>query len=310
MISTKIAAGMLCACLSVGLHFSGHAQVSSEMSGAIALGEQLKVKDSLLFHAVLTTHNLQAIESAYAPDFSYYQVKGEPETPPAMLRPEFIGNIKRRWERSSSGPPVRREASSLQVFPQNTDGALQTGIQRFYLIMPGGSDQLVETSRFSRVWHRNNGRWEIVMEIDNPDESPAARSLAMKAQPVYTVIAHLDSMVFNAFNAHDFATFQSLFANSLEFYQDRTGFTGYAWNMENFKKHMTDPSLFTRRELVEGSLEIYPISNYGAVEIGIHRFYSKQSGQERLEATAKFVTLWQQTDGVWKITREISYDHQ
>jgi hypothetical protein len=310
MKNTKIAAGMLCVCLFVGLHFSGQAQVSNEMRGAYALGEELKVKDSLLFHAVFTTHDLQAIESIFAQGFSFYQVNGGPETPPPMLRPEFIGNIKRRWEGSNSGPSVRRVASSLQVFPQDMDGALQTGIQRFYLVIPGGSDQLVETSRFSRIWHRSNGRWEIVMEIDNPDESPAAKSAAMKAQPVYTVIAHLDSVLFNAFNAQDVVTFQSLFDNSLEFYHDKAGFTGYAWNMENFKKHMTDPSLFTRRELVEGSLEIYPINNYGAVEIGIHRFYSKQNGPEKLEATAKFVTLWQQRDGVWKITREISYDHQ
>jgi hypothetical protein len=310
MIYTKIAAWMLCACLSVGLHFSGQSQVSNEMKEAIALGEELKVKDSLLFHAVFTTHDLQVIKSIFAQGFSFYQVQGEHETPPATLRPEFIDNIKRRWEQSNSGPSVRRVANSLQVFPQDMDGAMQTGIQRFYLVMPGGSDQLVETSRFSRIWHRNNGRWEIVMEIDNPDESPAATSAAMKAQPVYAVIAHMDSVLFNAFNAHDFASFQSLFDNSLEFYHDKAGFSGYAWNMENFKKHMTDPSLFTRRELVEGSLEVYPINNYGAVEIGIQRFYSQQSGKEKLEATAKFVTLWQQKDGVWKITREISYDHR
>jgi hypothetical protein len=47
---------------------------------------------------------------------------------------------------------------------------------------------------------------------------------------------------------------------------------------------------------------------YGAVEMGVHRFYQPKVG---IEATgeAKFIHLWQNKDGAWKITRVISYDH-
>ena len=64
-----------------------------------------------------------------------------------------------------------------------------------------------------------------------------------------------------------------------------------------------------RRDLVPGTLEVYPIKDYGAVEMGTHRFH--HPGQESTEQVgeAKFVTLWQNKDGEWKITRAISYDH-
>ena len=61
------------------------------------------------------------------------------------------------------------------------------------------------------------------------------------------------------------------------------------------------------RQLVAGSLEVYPLHGYGAVEIGTHRFY--HPGMEGPAGEAKFVTLWQYKDGAWKVSRVISYDH-
>jgi len=63
------------------------------------------------------------------------------------------------------------------------------------------------------------------------------------------------------------------------------------------------------RELVPGTLEVYPIAAYGAVEIGVHRFH--HPGHEETEGVgeAKFIHLWQEKDGAWKLTRVISFDH-
>jgi hypothetical protein len=65
------------------------------------------------------------------------------------------------------------------------------------------------------------------------------------------------------------------------------------------------------RELVPGTLEVYPIADYGAVEIGVHRFH--HPGHETTESVgeAKFIQLWQKEkkDGSWKLTRVISFDH-
>ncbi len=80
--------------------------------------------------------------------------------------------------------------------------------------------------------------------------------------------------------------------------------------MDSFKRTFeSDRKL--RRELVSGSLEVYPIKDFGAVEIGIHRFYSTEKGQkEQLSSEAKFIHLWHKMDGKWKISRIISFGHQ
>ncbi|PSL44313.1 uncharacterized protein DUF4440 [Chitinophaga niastensis] len=297
-------------CFNVLINVTVQAQSSTKTIPSISLEDQLNAKDSLLFDVVFHTCKLQDVESVFTPDFEYYQDKGDQQSVSLTSRSEFIGNIKRKCERGNGGMQIKRVASNVQTFPLKDDGAMQTGIQRFYLLVPGKADQLMEVSRFSRVWVSKNGDWKIQRELDNVLDMPQHQNAAMKEQTVYIEIAHMDSVLFNAFNQHDFKTLKSVFSEDMEFYQDKTGFTGYAWNMDNFKKHLEDPSLYTRRELVEGSLEVYPMNGYGAVEMGVHRFYGKQNGQERLEATARFVTLWQKKDGHWKITREISFDHQ
>jgi hypothetical protein len=130
------------------------------------------------------------------------------------------------------------------------------------------------------------------------------------SKDLYDTIAHLDSAFFEAFNARKFDELKTLIAESLEFYHDLGGVTNYNQNMDAFKKTF-DSDRRVRRELVEGSLEVYPIKDYGAIETGTHRFYSTEKGQqEKLSSEAKFVQLWQQKDGLWKVTRIISYGHQ
>jgi hypothetical protein len=50
---------------------------------------------------------------------------------------------------------------------------------------------------------------------------------------------------------------------------------------------------------------------YGALQIGSHRFCATGAGacDGRSGGIAKFIHLWQQVDGAWRITRVISYDH-
>jgi hypothetical protein len=61
------------------------------------------------------------------------------------------------------------------------------------------------------------------------------------------------------------------------------------------------------RELVPGTLQVDPIANYGAVEIGVHRFH--HLGHDDEVGEAQFIMLWQNKDGAWQITRVISFDH-
>jgi len=127
---------------------------------------------------------------------------------------------------------------------------------------------------------------------------------------LFKEISDLDSVLFGAFNGSDLETLKTLFNEDLEFYHDKGGLTHYQENVDSFRRTF-ESSTRIRRELVDGTLEVYPIEGYGAVEIGVHRFYSTNPGQkEELTATAKFVHVWQKKNGKWKISRVVSYDHR
>ena len=54
---------------------------------------------------------------------------------------------------------------------------------------------------------------------------------------IYNEIAHMDSVVFTAFNTRDVEKFKSLFAEDLEFYHDKGGLTNYEHTI-NFMKEV------------------------------------------------------------------------
>jgi hypothetical protein len=130
---------------------------------------------------------------------------------------------------------------------------------------------------------------------------------AAAPDPLFQTIQSLDAKLFDAYNHCDLEKLGSLLADDLEFYHDKSGLTsGRQALVEGVKNNICGK---VTRELVPGTLEVYPIANYGAVEIGVHRFH--HPGHETAESIgeAKFIHLWEKKDGVWKITRVISFDH-
>lgn len=121
-------------------------------------------------------------------------------------------------------------------------------------------------------------------------------------------IARLDEKTFDAFNAHNAAALMSMFTDDVEFYQDNDGLKNYQECFGDFKK-MFATATDIRRELVQGSLEVYPIKDYGAIEIGSHRFCHTENGKEEC-GTFKFVQIWRKTGDSWKMSRVISYGHK
>ena len=132
-----------------------------------------------------------------------------------------------------------------------------------------------------------------------------------QAQPaLFEEIAALDTRVFDAFNhcgepgrLDEHARY---FSPDIEFYHDTGGVT---WTREQMiagtKKHVCGN--FTR-ELVPGSLKVYPVKDFGAISQGVHRFCQVASGQ--CEGLADFVIVWRQQAGQWQITRVLSYGHR
>jgi len=125
---------------------------------------------------------------------------------------------------------------------------------------------------------------------------------------LYRTIAALDTAVFDAYNRCDLEKFGSYFTEELEFYHDNGGLTNRTRQslVESVKQNICGK---VTRELVPGTLEVYPLHGFGAVEIGVHRFH--HPGKESTEPVGegRFVEIWQNKDGAWKMTRIISFDH-
>ena len=124
------------------------------------------------------------------------------------------------------------------------------------------------------------------------------------SDPLYQTILGLDTTLFDAYNHCDLAKMGSMVADDLEFYHDQTGLSvGRQSLIDAVKNNICGK---VQRQLV-GTLEVYPLKGYGAVEIGVHRF--THPGDPNNVGDAKFVQLWQLKDGSWKLTRVISFDH-
>jgi len=131
---------------------------------------------------------------------------------------------------------------------------------------------------------------------------------SIKSQEELTrVITSLDAAVFEAYNTCNMAKFAPFFSDDVEFYHDQGGLSvGKKSLVDALKENICGK---VTRELVVGSLQVYPMKDFGAVEIGVHRFHHPGHEQTEPVGEAKFIHLWQYKDGSWKIIRIISYDH-
>jgi ketosteroid isomerase-like protein len=128
------------------------------------------------------------------------------------------------------------------------------------------------------------------------------------AQPdrLFKTVQSLDTKLFDAYNHCDLTTLGAMVSDDLEFYHDQTGLSvGKAPFLAAIKQNICGK---VERELLTDTLEVYQLKGYGAVEIGIHRFHHPGHPEDGM-GDAKFVTLWQNKDGMWKVTRVISYEH-
>lgn len=135
--------------------------------------------------------------------------------------------------------------------------------------------------------------------------SGIASAQAAKPNELRDTIAALDKQLFDAYNTCDLKTFRSLLDDNVEFYHDLGGLMIGADKVTD-AVHQNICGKVTR-ELLPATLEVYPIKDFGAVEIGVHRFH--HPGDPTNIGEAKFIHIWQDQNGHWKITRVISVDH-
>lgn len=136
---------------------------------------------------------------------------------------------------------------------------------------------------------------------------------------LFKTIKAKDDLLFGVgFNKCDISQFERLVSENFEFYHDKSGATvSKAAFIKSFKEGLckSPDSYQSRRELVEGSMQVYPLTDkgvlYGALQTGKHRFYETEKGKpEREASTAQFTQFWKIENGEWKLSRIFSYDHQ
>jgi ketosteroid isomerase-like protein len=120
---------------------------------------------------------------------------------------------------------------------------------------------------------------------------------------LYTDIVKMDSIYFTAYNTCDIKTQASIYADDIEFFHDKGGLTTDKKGLlKSLKENICNK---VTRTLIKGSVEVYPIKNYGAIQIGYHKFYNKLEPNAK-SIPSKFIIVWKKENESWKITKVIS----
>jgi hypothetical protein len=130
----------------------------------------------------------------------------------------------------------------------------------------------------------------------------SSKNFPAEPKTLYDSIVALDAMWEDAYNNCKMDVMEELISEDLEFYHDQGGLlTSRKLLNEALKNNICGK---VSRELKKGSIEVYPIPGYGAVQMGLHGFHNKQ--QTKADHYSKFVHLWKKENGKFRITRVIS----
>ena len=142
--------------------------------------------------------------------------------------------------------------------------------------------------------------------------SAKATEPAAPSSELYKTIAALDQQLFDAFNACDTAKMRSLLEPDVEFYQDND-FTTYSRDQlePSFRERCgTENVSKLRREIIPGTLIVYVLKDYGALQMARQNFFVMDRGKRgKLAASPNLIHVWRNDHGHWAISRIISYGH-
>ena len=143
----------------------------------------------------------------------------------------------------------------------------------------------------------------------------ACAPLAAAAAPPRSLeeeIALRDREFFDSFNTCDqpgkLEEHARFLDPKLEFYHDLGGVT---WTAEAYLEGVRNNVCGKfARELVPGTMKVYPLKDFGALSTGTHRFCHFDTG--RCEGEAEFAIVWKLGEDrkTWTVTRVLSYAHR
>ncbi|WP_347173944.1 nuclear transport factor 2 family protein [Polaribacter uvawellassae] len=120
---------------------------------------------------------------------------------------------------------------------------------------------------------------------------------------LHNQIVKMDAKYFTAYNTCDMETQAELYDENIEFFHDKGGLsTDKNGLLKALKENICNK---VTRTLIKGSIEVYPIKDYGAIQIGYHKFYNKKEPNAK-STPSKFIMVWKKEKNSWKITKVIS----
>lgn len=125
-----------------------------------------------------------------------------------------------------------------------------------------------------------------------------------KSGPLYDTIVAQDAKLFTAFNTCDLATLRDVVSADLQFFHDQGGLdVGRDTFINSVKNNVCGKFI---RALEPGSVEVWPVPRYGAIETGVHRFKHPDGSPDGI---GKFMILWKQEGDHWVMMQTFSYAH-
>lgn len=122
---------------------------------------------------------------------------------------------------------------------------------------------------------------------------------------LYKTIVAMDSIFFDAYNNCNLKLekYASMYADNIEFYHDRGGLSSVKKDIvESTRQYVCGK---VTRELQKGSIEVYGIPGFGAVEFGFHCFHNKEEPNAPSHM-ARFMIIWENKNNDWKLSRVVS----
>jgi len=133
--------------------------------------------------------------------------------------------------------------------------------------------------------------------------TPMMYGQQVKKNELYDTIMALDQSYFKAYNDCDMKTQAAFYEEDIEFYHDMGGLT----TDKTALLHSIERNICNKvtRTLLKESVEVHPIKDFGAVQIGMHKFYNKEE-PDAVSKPTKFIVIWKKTNTNWRMSRVIS----
>jgi hypothetical protein len=140
-------------------------------------------------------------------------------------------------------------------------------------------------------------------KVTSVNDSYPIRKYVADDKELYDQIVTMDKEFWDAYNNWDLQKQACIYSDDIKFYHDKGGvMTSKQDIITATEKYISGK---VTRKLVKGSIEVYPIKNYGAVEIGFHKFHNNQEPNTPSHPS-KFIIIWHNINMEWKIAEVIS----